>query len=258
MDAQSFAPAEFTIEGPIDRFTTDELGNCYILQGDELTLYSPKGERLAQNSVKTLGTINVIDAFYSLRPVLFSREQQQLASLDNTLSIQNAVINLPQNGWPQVTLACASVQNAFWFYDQQEMSLTRVDRQLRNIASTGRLDQLLGWVPEPDQMMEFDGWLYVNDPQHGLIVLDLFGNYYKTIPIEKIEQFEVRTGEILFFSQSKFMRYDLLSFATMEIPLPYEKVVSARVERGLLYTHTSNGLQVHRVKVVGGVKGSGR
>ena len=53
-----------------------------------------------RNSVKTFGRINTLDAFYSLKPMVFSQEQGQLAMLDNTLSLQGSVLNLPRNGLP--------------------------------------------------------------------------------------------------------------------------------------------------------------
>ncbi len=128
---QSLPVVEAVIEGRYDAFTTDELGNVYALRGDELALFNPRGESWLRNSVKTFGRIAVLDAFYSLKPLLFSAEQGQLAMLDNTLSLQGSVINLPRSGFPQVVLACASVQNHFWFFDQRERELIRVNSQLR-------------------------------------------------------------------------------------------------------------------------------
>ena len=135
------------IEGAFDRFTTDELGNVYTLQGDELKLFDAKGKRLIRNSLKTFGSITHLDAFSSLKPMIFSRPQGMLAVLDNTLAVQGDPVDLNRSGFPQVTLACMSVQNCFWFFDERLLQLTRVDNQLRTLSSTGRLDQLLGFTP---------------------------------------------------------------------------------------------------------------
>jgi hypothetical protein len=96
-----FIPGNFAL------FTTDELGNSYAISGDEVMLFDPRGRELARNSIKTLGRIHAIDAFYSLKPLLFSREQGMLAVLDNTLSVQ-ATVDLSRGGYAQVTMACAS------------------------------------------------------------------------------------------------------------------------------------------------------
>lgn len=228
-----------SIPGRFDRFTTDELGNIYALRGDEIEMFDRRGRGWLRNSVKTFGRVTTIDPFYSLKPMVFSAEQGQLATLDNTLSVQGSVINLPRRGFPQVVLACVSVQNAFWFFDQRELELVRVDAQLRPLASTGRIDQLLGIAPDPVQMQELDNWLFVNSPKHGILVFDLFAGYYKTIPITDATSFEVRKEALYFMREGRPQRYDMKRFDTVELPLPAlpaDAVIrDARVEQERLY-----------------------
>ncbi|MBL7963907.1 MAG: hypothetical protein JNM31_08675 [Flavobacteriales bacterium] len=225
-----------TIKGRYTDMATDEFGHLYALQGDVLELYDPMGRLVIRNSVKTFGPISLIDAFYSLKPMLFSIEQGQLAMLDNTLSLQASVVNLPRNGYPQVTLACAGVQNCLWFFDQRDMAVMRVDAQLRELAHTGRLDQLLGISPEPVFMLEHDSQLFMNDPANGILVFDLFGAYMRTLPIKGITRFEVRNGRVYYLSGGAFHEYDMRSFATRDIPMaPHGEVLDARIERGRLY-----------------------
>lgn len=227
----------YTIPGRFDHFTTDELGNVYAVQGDELVLYDTKGRSWLRNSLKTFGRISSVDAFYSLKPMVHAAELGQVAVLDNTLSVQGSVINLPRNGFTQVVLACMSVQNSFWFYDQREMALLRVDAQLRPLANTGRLDQLLGFTPDPKAMHELDSRLYVNDPAHGLLVFDIFGTYMRTIPITGIRSFEVGSGGITYLDEKGAWRYDMRSFAMEPLVIEHavEEVRELRTERGMLY-----------------------
>lgn len=228
------------IKGAFDRFTTDEIGNVYTLQGDELTLWNAEGKKLLRNSLKTFGPITAIDAFSSLKPMIFSRPQGMLAVLDNTLAIQGDPIDLVRGGFPQVTLACMSVQNSFWFFDERLLQLTRVDNQLRSISATGRLDQLLGFSPRPVFMQEFDSWLYVCDPEQGVLVFDIFGGYSRTIPIVGAVSLEVRDGLILYLKDGVLHSYDLKTF-DISMPVTWlarEKahgLRDARIERGLLY-----------------------
>lgn len=238
------------IEGRFDVFTTDEMGNVYALRGDVLELYNSKGASWLRNSVKTFGRITHIDAFYSLKPMVFSPEQGQLAVLDNTLSLQGSVLNLPRDGFPQVVLACMSVQNSFWFFDQRELSLIRVDPQLRKLANTGRVDQLLGISFAPTSMQEFDNRLYVNDPSEGILVFDLFGTYAKTIPLKDVESFEVRNGVLYYFSKGHLFVYDMLSFAITEHPLAADvqgQVLEVRVDRGRLFQRTADRIVIDEV-----------
>lgn len=239
---------EASLPGHSDTFTTDEMGNMYVLRGDELELFDARGSSWLRNSVKTFGRIHHIDAFYSLKPMVFSPEQGQLAMLDNTLSVQGSVINLPRQGYPQVVLACVSVQNGFWFFDERDMELRRVDAQLRPLAATGRLDQLLGITMKPVQMQEADNMLYVNDPAHGILVFDIFGAYYRTIPILGATRIEVREMAIYHFKDGVLRRYDRRSFDIVDMPMP-EGIVAldARMERGRMYVRTPEDIRIYRV-----------
>lgn len=244
------AQSRQVIEGACDAFTTDEMGNVYVLRGDVLELYNSKGASWLRNSVKTFGRISNLDAFYSLKPMLFSQEQGQIAVLDNTLAVQGSVLNLPRNGFPQVVLACMSVQNGFWFFDQQQLELIRVDAQLRKLSNTGRLDQLLGITPAPTSMQEFDSRLYVNDPTNGILVFDLFGTYMKTIPLKNASSFEVRDGALYFLQDGRAQVYDMRSFSIVDIPVPNDvkdAMLDIRIERGKLYVRTADRIVIDEV-----------
>jgi hypothetical protein len=237
-------PQPLLIPGTFQLFTTDEIGNSYAISGDEVILFNAQGKEMARNSIKTLGRIHAIDAFYSLKPLLFSREQGLVAMLDNTLSLQTT-LDLSRGGYPQVTLACASVQNAYWLFDDREMALVRVDAQLRKLADTGRLDQLLGMAVRPAAMLEFENWLYVNVPGEGILVFDLFGTYARTIPLKDVAGFEVRGNMLHALTPTAHLMYDMRSFAVDTLPLPNERpVLGLRVERGRAYLLDAQGITV--------------
>lgn len=235
----------FIIKGNFDLFTTDELGNLYTLLGDELILYNKQGIPGLRNSVKVFGKITNIDAFYSMKPMVFSREQGMLAVLDNTLSVQGSPIDLSRD-FPQVVLAAMSVQNNFWLFDERELSILRVDGQLRPLADTGRLDQLLGFTPRPVSMHEHDSWLYVNDPANGILVFDLFGTYARTIPVMNAHSFQVRGKEMYFFKEGGLYLYDMHSFNIVELALPPDinGILNARVERGRTYVQMADRILI--------------
>jgi hypothetical protein len=247
------APAQlldslYSIPGRHDLFTTDELGNVYALQGDEIKLYDPEGKSWLRNSLKTFGRITHIDVFQSMKPVVFSADAGQLAMLDNTLAVQGSVIYLSREGYPQVDLACAGVQNTFWFFDPRDLQLVRVNSKLTTINASGRLDQLLGFTPHPIQMQELDNWLYVNDPEHGILVFDLFATYYKTLPITGAERFEVRGNDVWSVQHGVLHRYDRLTFANEHIPLPGTgSVRDARIERNRVYVLRDDRIDILRL-----------
>ncbi len=236
------------IPGRFDLFTTDELGNVYALQGDELQLFNVEGRSWLRNSLKTFGRITHIDVFQSLKPLVFARDQGQLAMLDNTLAVQGSVINLPREGFPQVEMACGSVQNCFWFFDPRQLALMRVNSKLTVLNSSGRLDQLLGFTPKPAQMQELDNWLFVNDPAHGILVFDLFATYYQTLPITGATRFEVRGSDLWYMAGDTLHHYDRRTFDTEHFPMPGTGAVrDARIERGHLYLLREDRIDIVRI-----------
>ena len=243
--------AHWSLQGRFDRFTTDDLGNLYTLQGNDLDLYDRNGRHLAHNSLNTFGAIDRIDAFSSLKPLIFSRAQAQLALLDNTLSIQGPVLDLVSAGWSAAALACMGVQNRFWFFDEREGALIRTDAQLRPVANTGRLDQLLGVLPRPTYMEEANSRLYMVDPDNGIFVFDLFGALLRTLPITGADHVDVRDGAVWYVVNDQLLRYDLLTLATEVVPWPAGEgtgtVLDARIEHGRMYRLTANGILVDQL-----------
>jgi len=243
--------AHWTVQGPVDLFTTDELGNLYTVRGNDLDLFDRHGVHLAHNSLNTFGPISRIDAFSSMKPMIFSRNQGQLALLDNTLSIQGNVMDLSRNGYPQVTLVCTGVQGRFWFFDERDMALMRVDGKLKQLANTGRLDQLLSFSPQPTYLEEADDRLYMVDPEHGVLVFDLFGSYVRTLPILHTERIQVRDGHVWYVGNGELERYDMRAFTSQVVPWPVEfhdvPVLGARIEHGRLYRLTSAGVLVDTI-----------
>ncbi|HRN37049.1 MAG TPA: hypothetical protein PLL18_09075 [Flavobacteriales bacterium] len=175
--------AHWRIPGPVDLFTTDDLGGLYVLRGNDLFLYDRNGGQPARNSFNTFGPISAVSAYASLKPKIFSRDQGQLALLDNTLSIRGNTMNLARSGHPWVELACTGVQDRLWLFNGRDLTLVRVDGMLNVQASSGRLDQVLGFTPQPTYMEEADDRLYLVDPGNGVLVFDLFGTFIRTCPL---------------------------------------------------------------------------
>lgn len=236
------------IAGAFDLFTTDDLGNIYTVKGDLVELHAPDGRLLARNSAKMFGRIAAIDAFYSLKPLVFSREQRQFAVLDNTLSLQGSVIDLSRNGYPWVSLMCQGVQSCFWFFDEREFSLTRVDQQLQPLATTGRLDQLLGHAPAPTHLVESGNMVYLSEPGRGVHVFDLFGTHLRTLPLTDADQVQVTGGSVYYVRHDTLRVFDPLALETRPFaPLPEPGVRVVRMQKDRIYMLTPKGIGVHVV-----------
>lgn len=193
---------QFTIPEQADYFTTDNLGNAYLVKGPVLRKFDAKGIFQKEFSNKNFGSISSADAGNPLRPVLFYRDFNRVIFLDNTLSQNGDAVQLDALGFPLTTLAASSHDNGLWIYDQQNFELIRFNRNLQIEQRTGNLSQVLGVDSlQPNFLLEKDNRLFLNNPSTGILVFDIFGTYSKTIGIKGLKQFQVSEDRIFWYAQ---------------------------------------------------------
>ena len=239
--AQQLIP-EKTIQNPASFFTTDNLGNIYFVKEQSIQKHWANGNTENKYSDKVLGDITHIDASNPMRVLVFYRNTTNVVFLDNTLS-RHSVIELEQYGLEQAILACTSNNNGFWVYDQLSFQLVRLDQGMNVVQETGNLSQALRMQIQPNCLLEANNRIYLNDPGKGILVFDIFGTYLKTIPIKKLDSFQV-SGEHLYYTQdNQLYRFDmkLLSETTLELPVEARQV---RVEKKKVYALTKKGVSI--------------
>jgi hypothetical protein len=223
----------------------DLLLNLYSLKGAELRKYDSKGNFQFEYSDKQLGEITQVDATFPLRILVTYRELNYVVMLDNTLSDNRGTINLLNLGLGLGTVACSSVQNHFWFYDAMTFSLSRYSENFTKILETGNLSQILGVELEPVFMAEFANRLYVNNPESGILVFDIFGTYIRNIPVKGISKFQLFENGIAYFKDGKLCKYDFRLNEINEIELPV-KANYALIQKDRVAILTDSEILVYR------------
>jgi hypothetical protein len=105
---------------------------------------------------------------------------------------------------------------------------------------------MLGYQVQPSMMTEDNGFIYMNNPQVGILVFDRFGAYYKTIPYKNLESFQIVDKNMLFINNNKYFRYDFKSLSESEVLLPVkDSIHSVRIEQHELYLLTSGQLNFY-------------
>ncbi len=234
-----------TIEGEFDFLTTDHIGRMYLARGHELFLYSKEGELMYQYSDLSRGEITNLDTRNPLKLLLFYPGYSQIAFLDNTLSLTRDIVQLSQLQLDLAQLACASFDNGFWVYDPVSFRLIRFDQGLNPTNEVANINQLVGLELNPNQMLEDDSWLYMNDPDYGVFVFDSFGTFTKLIPISGAERLSVRSNGLFLEMKDKLIKYEELSLQQTEIELPIEKFKMVRIEKDKLFVLTDTGVQIY-------------
>jgi hypothetical protein len=228
-----------------DFFTTDHLGNIYMIRKDEITKYNQNGDSLYSQSFKLQGNIRSADASNALRVFIFYPELNQVAVLDNTLSIQGDIVKLENFDLQFVTLLCQSVYyNQVWVYNTEEFRLVRVNYQFQPVTQSGNLAQIIGKDLNPDFITEGDQRVYLNDPSNGVHVFDLFGAYIQTLPIKNLDRFQASSNFLYYLEDDLFKAYHLQMHEIYSFKLPFRDVRSFRVEKKDLYLLTGSKLHI--------------
>lgn len=171
-------------------YKIDYQGNLYHIHQDVIDKYDRDNKILFTYSNKSLGAINLIDVSNPLRLLIFYKDQQKIVITDNTLSIHNSQsINLEDLGMYQVQIIASSkIDNGIWIYDQSTFQLTKLTPSLAVTYQSGNLTQLLGKKNvTPIMMVENNGFLFLVCPNNGVLIFDMYGAYYKTIPVFNVE-----------------------------------------------------------------------
>lgn len=197
-----------TIHAKYDYFTADNMGNIYTIREDELVKHLGSGKFFARYSNLKLGSITTVDATNPLKLVLYYRDFQQIVFLDNQLSLNSQAVSLEKLGYEQTDLVCASANNSFWIFEKQNNELLRFNENLKKIAFTGNLKQVLQSDLSPNFMIEHNGYLYLNCPETGIYVFDVFGAFSKIIALKNLRQFQVDERIIYYQKDSAFCSYD--------------------------------------------------
>ena len=213
-------PQRIVIKTKLDSFTTDNIGNVYTVKDDELIKYLPTGKFFIRYSNLKLGNITTVDASNPLKILLYYRDFQQIVFLDDQLSLNSEPVSLEKLGYEQTDLVCASTNNGFWIYNKQNNELIRFNENSKKIAATGNLKQVLQSDLNPNFMTEHNGYLFLNSPETGIYVFDMFGAFSKIISLKDMKQFQV-SDEIIYFKKDSALcsyNYRLFEEACKNIP----------------------------------------
>ena len=133
--------------------------NVYFVNKDEINKFSNYSTPIKQ-SIKKWQSIDDIESINSLKLAVFSKSQQQLCFLDNTLSENGNCINLDELGLLNVAaLATSKRADMLWMYDELNSSLV-----LFNFVSKKeiqRVDNLQG-------ILGISGEITLNENEYGL------------------------------------------------------------------------------------------
>lgn len=237
-----------TIETESDFFTTDNQSNVYAVKANELTKFNKDGKLLYKYSNKNYGNITFVDASNMMRILIYYKEFLQIVYLDNTLSANGETVSFDKIGLQQTQLVCSSHNNCMWIYDQQNFSLIRLDRNLETIQQTNNLNVLQNDTLQPNSILEYDNRVFINNPKTGILIFDIYGTYYKTIPVKNAIHFQPIGDWVYYMVDKKIMAYNIKTTEEKAFEMPNIDFQNFRLEMDVLLLQTDTAISLFSSK----------
>ncbi len=214
------------IKGEIRDFTTDNLGNLYlVMPGNQIKKLNAKGDSLAvYNDVKRYGNIYSIDATNPLKVLVYFKDFSTIVVLDRLLSVLN-IIDLRKQNILQVNAIASSYDNNIWLYDELDSKLKKIDDNGNVLLESTDFRQVFDSVPSPSAIYDRDGQLYMYDARQGLMVFDYYGakknnlqllNYTDLQVVDKNTITSRDSSHIVLYKPSTFQLYAFKVFENQE------------------------------------------
>jgi hypothetical protein len=240
---QEYTPV-FELDAHVDLMYRDNLDNLYTVDEFTIKKYDSSGKLLFTYSDNYLGKISSLSITEGLKVMVYYQNNAQLVVLDNSLSQLAPPVALNYYNLGTVTLVCSSSQNRYWFYDPLQGSLIRTTNTFTEEFNSGNLDQILNLNLNPTLMTEWGNVLYLNDPEEGILVFDIFGTYKKTIPLKGLKTFQVSEYGIYFMENGEFKFYDFKSFLIQTVEIPEMKATNVLISNKLLFIKSEKSISV--------------
>ncbi|MDR9488404.1 hypothetical protein [Salibacter sp.] len=226
----------------------DELGNVFTFGKNLIEQRNTKGKVLQTNSIKGFGNITSFDVSNPLKPQVFFKNQLQLVFLDNRLAKRGDNVALDFLGYSQISASCASYNNGFWIYDMSNYELVRFNEQTNVTNQTPNLLQITGKNLQADQLLETNKRLYIKDQEIGIFVFDIYGTYYKHLPLKNCKTIAGYANRVFILQHEKITVLNSKN-NTSSISLPHTDYIDIAVYDDYLFLLGSDQLDIYQVKL---------
>jgi hypothetical protein len=201
-------------------FTVDQMGNLYVVTPTmQLKKINAKGDSLAvYNLSKRYGKLTSIDVSNPLKVLLYYQDYTTIITVDRLLTVTNTIDLRKQNIY-QVKALATSYDSQFWFYDEQEAKLKKINDKGKITQQSVDLRQLLTSLPTPQKIIDNDNLVYVYDNKKGVFVFDYYGALKTTIPLIGWNSVHAYDKTIYGLKKDTLQKYTIGIPITKEIPL---------------------------------------
>lgn len=233
--------------------TTDFLKNAYFITSkNQVMRYDSTGNVTGVYSETQYGPAAFVDAKTPFNILVFYKEFATVVMLDMRMN-NKRIFKLPNIGISSVSAACLSDDNYFWVFDQNEQRLKKINNNYEVIHKSMDLRQLLGVTLNPNFLTESNGLIYLNVPELGILMFDIFGTFYSSISntdidVYDLKGFQVINDKLVFYNNGELTIISPASLQKEIVPIPRSNnVIDVRLEAGNLYQLENNEAKFYMI-----------
>lgn len=225
------------------QFTTDNLGNVFLVQQDNsIDKYDSKGVKQTTENFKIYGDLTHLDVSNPFELYAFYKDQQTLLILDNMFNIRSEIVmNDLTPG--EVSVAGRSFDNGIWYFDASSKRLLKADKNLQKRIEGVPLATFTTENWQPQHLLDNEFQVVTYDSSNGFCLFDVFGNYYKTLDIKGLSDFQLKDSKLYYFQNSNLIRYDYKLFKTDTLATVPD-AINARIEAKATYIWANDTIYI--------------
>ena len=245
VNAQPAFELEASLQIDHQSFTTDMLGNVYVVKGKEIQKYNDKFKISGSYSKPGSGFPASIDATDPFRILVFYRELNQIIWLDNTLSPILSPVDLIQMDINTPLAVCSSSKGGFWILSGTSRKLSYFDKNLGLKIENQVASVFFSNINKPVIMLEKNEQLFVGCNQE-VWVFDLFANFIKKILLPYSLSFQASGDQVWAFSNSMIVFVSQADSFTMVVPQAKD-AIDARIEKNKLFLSKKGMIEKYKI-----------
>jgi len=237
----------FPVKGSV--LSSDELKNSYVVNNENnIIKLDSLGGLLAIYSENQYGQVTNIDATNPFTILTHFKDFNSAIALDINMNAKR-LYKFSSLGLNDVAAICTSYDNKLWLFDEAEQKLKKMDDQYEITHESADVTQLIGGAISPNFMVERNQMVFINDPEKGIFVFDIYGTYYRTFMIQGLEDFQIIGQKIVCFKENKLYAFDMRSQSDDIIKLPADvnNIKDLRVTRNYLMLLTDTNIHIYKV-----------
>ncbi len=181
-----------TLGSDVINFGVDNLGNLYLVNStNQVKKLSEKGDSIAVfNDIRRYGNLYSIDVTNPLKVILYYKDFTTIVVLDRLLNKRNT-IDLRKVNIFQVRAVATSYDGNVWVFDELDGKIKKIDDYGKVIFESTDLRVALPDSPQPNNMFDRDGLLYLYDSSKAIFVFDYYGALKNSLAIKGYTNLQV-------------------------------------------------------------------